>query len=240
MRSRRYVASQNSVRYDAKMKLTVFAIAMSLLVMATQPLVIASDDASIASSEQPSVIKPSETSEENAKASSDLVLDNMQDIAYDLQRIRQQAINIYIESTRKPVQRYELNIVSLSKMPTTPLESPSVYQPLRKAWLVFFIGTMEPLVQILNEHVKHIDERTKQKHLSSHALPAWCQIVSEWKNSIKDLNDQLTVCAGLVNDSAPCNIEVAKSARSIDCQVTQLDSILHRASKFLHDNQAAE
>jgi hypothetical protein len=236
MKSRRHDTTQSNAQSITKVKLSVFAVVMSTLVAATQPLAIALDNASTASSEQPSATKPTEALDENAKVSSDLAIDSMRDIAYVLQRIRQQAINIYIECTRKPVKRYDLNIVSLSKMPTTPLESPSVYLPLRKAWLAFFIGTMEPLVQILNEHLKHIDERTKQSHLPSECLPRWCQIVSEWKNSIKELNAELTVCADLVNDSSPCNIEVAKSARSIDRQVTKLDSILHRASRFWHDN----
>ena len=207
--------------------------------MVTQPFAIASDNASIASSSEPSATQAPEAMEKNAKASSDLVLDNIQDVAYTLQRIRQQAINIYVECTRKPVNRYELNIVSLCSVPSTPLESPSVYLPLRKAWLVFFIGTMEPLVQILNEHLKHVDERTKQRHIPEKYLPEWQGIVSEWKSTIKQLNEQLDVCAALVNDPEPCNIKVAKSARSIDYQVTQLNRILHRASKFLHDNLPA-
>jgi hypothetical protein len=236
MKSRRYGSSQNSAKSITKMKLAVFAAAMTLLVTATQPLAIASDNASIASRPQTIAANAPEAIEENATASSDLTVDNIQDVAYTLQRIRQQAINIYIESTRKPVHRYELNIVSLCTMPTTPLESQSVYLPLRKAWLVFFIGTMEPLVQILNEHLKHIDEKTKQKHIPDQFLPEWQGIVSEWKNTIKQLNDQLDVCAALVNDSAPDNVEVANAAKLIDYQVTQLDSILHKASQFLHDN----
>jgi hypothetical protein len=213
----------------------MLVIIVSTLVANTQPFAIALDNPAGSTIEQPSTTKATDAPDENAKASSELAVENMQDVAYVLQRIRQQAINIYIESTRKSVKRYDLNLVSLDKMPTTPLESQSSYLPLRKAWLVFFIGTMEPLVQILNEHVKHIDEKTKERHLSSECLPKWCAIVSDWKNSIKQLNTQLNACAEFVNDSAPMNIEVAKSAKSIDEEVNQLDRILHRASKFWQD-----
>ncbi len=219
-----------------RLKLTVFATAITILVAAAQPFAFASDSATMATSSQTNATTASQAREEDVRANGDLAVDNIQDIAYTLQRIRQQAINIYIESTRKPVKHFELNIVSLSSMPTTPLESQSAYLPLRKAWLVFFIGTMEPLVQILNEHVKHLDERTKQKHMTSQCLADWQVIVSEWKKTIKQLNEQLDVCAALVDDCAPQNVEVAKSARSIDDQITQLDSILHKGSKFLQDN----
>ncbi len=234
MKSRRNVALQNNAEFVAKMKLTVFVTGMTLLVMATQPFAIATDEASIASSSP----RAPEAAEENPKVSGDLGVDNtnIEDVAYTLQRIRQQAINIYIESTRKPVKRYELNIVSLSTMPTTPLESQSAYLPLRKAWLALFIGTMEPLVQILNEHIKHLGEKTEQSHLPSQYLADWQGIVSEWTSAIKQLNDQLDICASLANDSSPGNVEVAKAARSIDYQVTQCDSILRRASKFLQDH----
>lgn len=234
MRLRTYVTLDNSARSATKAKLTVFVTAMTLLIMTTQPFAIATDEASIASS-SPSA---PEAGDENAKASGDLAVanTNIEDVAYTLQRIRQQAINIYIESTRKPVKRYELNIVSLSTMPTTPLESQSAYLPLRKAWLALFIGTMEPLVQILNEHIKHLGEKTEQSHLPSQYLADWQGMVSEWTSAIKQLNDQLDICASLANDSSPGNVEVAKAARSIDYQVTQCDSILRRASKFLQDN----
>jgi len=53
--------------------------------------------------------------------------------------------------------------------------------------------------------------------------------------AIHELNDQLYVCASLLDDSAPGNVDVAKAAMSIDSQVSTLDQILHKASKFLHD-----
>jgi len=235
MKSKEYDTTIYNNKSITKTKLILFAIIVSMLVAIMQPFAIASDTKTMATSQQSDVTKAPGVSEENAKISSDLAVENMQDVAYVLQRIREQAINIYVEATRKPVKGYDLNVVSLSKMPTNPLESQSCYLPLRKAWLVFFIGTMEPLVQILNEHVKHIDEKTKQRHLSSECIPKWCAIASDWKNSIKKLNNQLNICAAFVNDDAPMNVEVAKSAKSIDEEVTELDRILHRASKFWHD-----
>jgi len=233
MKSRRPAASQNSAKSIIAMKLAMFAAAISVLITAIQPFAIAAGDGLDASTSQ--ATSTPEATEESAKTNSDLTVDNIQDVAYTLQRIRQQAVNVYIECTRKPVSHYELNIVSLCSVPSTPLESPSAYLPLRKAWLVFFIGTMEPLVQILNEHMKTVAERTKQRHIPDKILPEWQGIVNEFKSTMKQLNQQLDVCAALVNDSEPCNIKVAESARSIDHDVTQLDSILHRASKFLHD-----
>jgi hypothetical protein len=232
MKLRRYDTSQNSAKSATKMKLAVFATAMTLLVSATQPFAIASDTASIAASSGARVPGA-------AEAGGELAVDNIQDIAYTLQMIHQQAINICVESIRKRVNGYELNTMSLSTMPATPLENQSTYLPLRKAWLAFFVGTMEALVQILNEHLTHIDDRTEHSHLPSQCLDEWHGIVSEWKTDIKQLNNQLDFCASLLNESSPGNVEVAKAARSIDNQVTQLDQVLNKASKFLQANLPA-
>jgi hypothetical protein len=77
-----------------------------------------------------------------------LPLDNLEDIGYTLQRVQQQAIDLYVEATRK---RREIESDCLSRLviPHEKLQAEGYYQPLRKAWLVFFVGTMEPLVQLL-------------------------------------------------------------------------------------------
>lgn len=195
----------------------------------------------VLSARSPEVLsaKPPKAKANDSEAGDSLALDDIQDVGYTLQRIRQQAINVYVESTRKTVKGYELNIHSLSSMPKTPLEDESEYLPLRKAWLVFFIGTMEPLVQILNEDIKHLDEKAIQAKMPSQCIPEWKVIVNDWIAAVKGLNEQLDVCAALVDDDAPGNIAVAKAAVSMDSRVTTLEAILRKASQFLHHNMPA-
>lgn len=220
MSSRMCIESKSTAVSGTKKRLSLFAIAVTLSVMTAQPFAIRADAASNVTGAGPT-------------AGKSLQADDIHDVAFTLQRIRQQAINVFVEATRKKVDRYELNIPSLSSMPTTPLEDQKAYLPLRKGWLVFFVGTMEPLVQILNEHLKHLDERTAQSGLPSQYLPEWHGIVNDWKGAIKGLNDQLNICASLVDDPSSGNVEVATAARSMDSQITALDGILNKASKFL-------
>jgi len=171
----------------------------------------------------------------DATTDNGMPLDDIQDVAFTLQRIRQQSINIYVESTRKKVTHYSLDIPSLTAMPKAALEDQSVYLPLRKGWLVFFIGTMEPLVQILNAELKKLDEKAEQKDVPADKLPEWQGILKDWKEALHGLNDQLNSCACLLDDSSVGNVEVAKSALAIDHQVSIMDDILHRSSKFLQE-----
>lgn len=178
------------------------------------------------------------TAEGGSSSGTAMPLDDIQDVAFTLQRIRQQAINIFIESTREKHTRYDLNIPSLSSMPKIPLKDENAYLPLRKGWLVFFIGTMEPLIQILNEELKHLDENAEQKDVPAAKLPQWQGIVKEWKIAFPGLIDQLNNCSNLLDEPSAANIAVAKSAQAIDQQVSVLDDILHKASKFLQESTA--
>ncbi len=213
-------------------RLSVIALITIVSISYGQPMAFCAEPSSAKGSQGSST---KSAADESTDATAELGLENIQDVAYTLQRIRQQAINIYVEATRKKVHHYELNIPSLSSMPQDALESQSAYLPLRKAWLVFFIGTMEPLVQILNEHLKSLNERTEKAHVPSQYMPEWQVIVREWATAIGKLNKQLDVCATLVDDTAPRNVEVAQAAREIDKQVSVLESILDKASKFLQD-----
>lgn len=211
-------SSSSSTGSIKKNKLAVLAIAIALLNICVQP-----------------IAKGEEESVTFMNAGDNLSLDNIQDIAFTLQRIRQQAINVYSEATRKKVYRFQLNLSSLPSVPTSPPEDQSAYLPLRKGWLVFFIGTMEPLVHILNKDLQHLDEKTAKSKMPDQYRADWQVIVNEWKSAIHELDSQLDACAALLNDSEAGNLQAAKAAQSIDMQVTALEKILHRASRFLRD-----
>ena len=224
------IATKSRSGLFARRKLALFLLSMAVLTSTMQAFARGADEALIPAGTMTASSEATETTEPK-----NLSLDNIQDLAFTLQRIRQQAINVYVEATRKTVHHFDLNIPSLSSMPATPLEEQSAYLPLRKAWLVFFIGTMEPLVHILNEHLKHLDEKTEKSQMPSQYRPEWRSIVNEWTSAIHELNAQLDICASLLDDPAAGNVEVAKAARSIDRQVSVLENILKRSAEFLRD-----
>ena len=214
------------------MRLAIFTTAAVLLATTAQPFAMGADDGASAGTK---TALADDGAKADSTSSEHMSLDNIQDVAYTLQRIDQQAINVYLEATRKKVDRYELKVPSLSSMPTAPLEEQSAYLRLRKGWLAFFIGTMEPLMQILKDHLKGLDERTEKSGLPSQYHAEWKTIVDEWASAIRDLNAQLDIIAALIDDPGAGNIEVAKAARAIDGQVSTMEKILQKASKFLHE-----
>jgi hypothetical protein len=168
----------------------------------------------------------------DATASNAMSLDDIQDVADTLQHIRHKAIGVFEEATRKKVTHFDINRLQSNSMPKTTFEDSKYYLPLRKAWLAYFIGTMEPLVNILNTQLKHLDEVAKRNAIPAAKMPEWQSIVTDWTNAVHVLDKQLDVCAQLLDEPSPENVEVAKSAQAIDRQVSVLQDILLRANKL--------
>jgi hypothetical protein len=169
----------------------------------------------------------------DATASNVMSLDDIQDVAVTLHHIRHKAIGIFVEATRKKVTHLDLNYIQSSLMPKTNFEDSKYYLPLRKPWLAYFIGTMEPLVNILNAQLSHLDEIAKRNAIPAAKMPEWQSIVSDWTDAVHGLNKQLDVCAQLLDEQSPDNVAVAKSAQTIDRQVSVLqDILLNRVNKL--------
>ena len=168
----------------------------------------------------------------DATASNVMSLDDIQDVADTLQHIRHKAIGVFEEATRKKITHLNINRLQSNSMPKTTFEDSKYYLPLRKAWLAYFIGTMEPLVNILNAQLNHLDEIAKRNAIPASKMPEWRGIVTDWTNAVHGLDKELDVCAQLLDEPSPGNIEVAKSAQAIDQQVSELQSILLRANKL--------
>ena len=158
-----------------------------------------------------------------------LPLDDVQDIAYCLLRIRQQITNIYIESTRKHVPEFFADVQEPSSIPSGPLEDTSSYLPLRKAWLVFFIGATEPLVHLLKEDLKSIHSIT----IPAEKQTKWQTMVHDWDTQVSGVTDDLGQCTAMLDEPEVINTNVAKLAKSMDVRISRLTTMLHHDCKFM-------
>jgi hypothetical protein len=146
-----------------------------------------------------------------------LPLDNLEDIGYTLQRVQQQAIDLYVEATRK---RRETKVLSKSLViPHEKLQAEGYYQPLRKAWLVFFVGTMEPLVQLLVHDVHDIEEHLSEVKIVRGKQKQFDQVYAQWRQAITAINRHLDVLTEQIQATSPSNIIVANEARAIDLEI---------------------
>jgi hypothetical protein len=160
-----------------------------------------------------------------------LPLDNLEDIGYTLQRVQQQAIDLYVEATRK---RRETKVLSKSIIiPHEKLQAEGYYQPLRKAWLVFFVGTMEPLVQLLVHDVHDIEEHLSEVKIVRGKQKQFDQVYAQWRQAITGINHHLDVLAEQIQAPNPSNIIVANEARAIDLEIVKAMQLRLKAYDIL-------
>jgi hypothetical protein len=160
-----------------------------------------------------------------------LPLDNLEDIGYTLQRVQQQAIDLYVESTRK--QRESKILLKSTSIPHEKFHPVSYYQPLRKAWLVFFIGTMEPLVQLLVNDVQNVEKHMDEVKITAGKKKQFDLVYAQWRETISGINRHLDACNDQVEEAQPSNIAVAVAARAINNEVNKAMQLRLRAYDLL-------
>lgn len=134
----------------------------------------------------------------------ELSLDDIQDIGIILRQINEQAKNIYEEASRTavtPADKAELRTIH-----SIPYTVTGTVLPARAQWLVFFLGSVEPVVRELAKNVTDIKAGSAQlvipAGMETEMKPLW----QTWTDKTTDMNHQLDVLLGLMDD-APNNNE---------------------------------
>jgi hypothetical protein len=159
-----------------------------------------------------------------------LQVDEVNDVGYALQRIRQQAINIYLEAIRKvdsPAVTAELP--TLTKVPPEIPKDMSNLLPFRRPWLVYFITTLEPLVHLLKQEVKDIDSGTHKIDVAPETLKAIDPLLKEWSQGVEKLDALVSEAASLTEDAEKNNVKLATIACELDKEVSELERVRDRA-----------
>lgn len=164
----------------------------------------------------------------SAVASSDgvqvLTLDDVQDVGIILRNIREQSINIYEEAARVSVP---LNgNPELPEFHSIPYKiDESKVLPARPEWLVYNLGTMEPLIKQLAHQVTDIQKGMKHlvvpELLKETVDPLW----ETWSTHIERMNGHLSELLPLIDDAPHNNERIRKVAVAIFDDAKELEKI---------------
>lgn len=123
-------------------------LAIALLALDCGLPALASDNAPPARSEKSGLAL-------QIKEKDQVTLSNLRDVGLCLEQIKQQAVNIYEEATRKKVPHSEsAEIKDPSELQDSLPEPSSAYLPVRPEWVVFYVGTMEPIIHLFKQDVR--------------------------------------------------------------------------------------
>lgn len=166
-----------------------------------------------------------------------LTVDDINDVAFALQRIRQQAINIYVEATRKKqAPEISAQLPNLSSVPNDLPKDSHGLLPFRRPWLVYFITTLEPLVHLLKEDLKEIESGTKTSDLPEETRTLLDPLIKDWSQGVGKLDSFLTHIAELVQDADKNNLQLAKTAFDIDKEVVRLEQLRDKAFDIIMES----
>jgi hypothetical protein len=206
----------------------------SILIAQIAPAAAAGDAASQAASDGSSTV--SEAGQKANLAIAQLQTCDINDIAYALQRVRQQAINIYVEAIRKidsPAVTVELP--TLTRVPAVVPKDMTGLLPFRRPWLVYFITSLEPLVHLLKQDINDIATGARKLRVEPETRQAIDPLIKEGARVADRISDKLAALAALVEDADKSNIELARIAYELDSEVSTLEKIRDKCFTLVDD-----
>jgi len=110
------------------------------------------------------------------------------------------------------------------------------YLPPRKEWLVFYMNTLEPLVQLLTEDLADVDtnERTVPPAIETRINPLW----KTWKADVLQFNKLLDQVQEAIGDPTGGNVALAKASVTIFDQAEELESVRYKVAVIFREEYA--
>lgn len=142
-------------------------------------------------------------------------LTDLRDVGLCVMQIKQQAINIYLEATRKPV---DITCVATlddpSHISVHGLATDAKYLEARPEWLTFYIGTMEPIIHLFKEDVKDVETGMEKVIVPKGTKDKFEKLFDDYETAVNSMNEHLSNIYEEIHESDN-NVKVAKEAIKI-------------------------
>ncbi len=156
----------------------------------------------------PSSITGAKTEEDEV-----LTLNRLRDSGLSLQQIKQQAINIYLEVTRRDFQPTDKVVLNYPRaISDKGLLRKGRYLPPRAEWLCYYVGTLEPIIHLYANDVTDAKAGVTKVFVPSSARESLAPLWQKWAAGIQNLNEHLSTIYKLTNEEKPDNFAIGKQA----------------------------
>lgn len=154
-----------------------------------------------------------------------VTMGDIRDVGLCLKQIQQQAVFIFLEATRKELPiNSPGRIIEPKTLTTEGLDFKEEYLPARREWLVFFIGSMEPLIRLMGNDVKDVENGLYAVSVPNISKAQFDRRWKEWSDTVTNLNMALDK----INDS------LANETGNNQLVATQAVAIYKDAQKLEH------
>lgn len=181
---------------------------------------------------------------DDAKESGEYVvtMGDIRDVGLCLKQIQQQAVFIYLEATRKELPiNSPGRIVEPKELSVEGINFKEDYLPARREWLVFFIGSMEPLIRLMGNDVKDVQNGVYMLSVPNISKAQFDKRWKEWTATVTDLNLSLDKINDSLGSETGNNEVVAAQAVAVFNDVKKLESLrmlVHHLMQAHHQHKA--
>jgi hypothetical protein len=167
-----------------------------------------------------------------------LTLSELRDAGLALQQIRGEAIHIYLEAARKPVPlNDDPKLVEPKTIPSADLAIDGTCEPVRRDWLVFFVGTIEPILHLLTDDVEKVENEETKLVMPNVEKEQADKLWREWAQGVQDLNRDLDNIFMLLGSNKIDNKGVANQAIAIFNSCQKLEDVRVRVHKIIQESE---
>lgn len=221
------------------MKLTAVLLSFTLLLTPAVPAGAAESDAPKRAYAGPGVTSlklPAQrrTVSDELQMQPEEMLSDLRDARLCLGQIKQQAVNLFLESTRVVVHAQDPPLeMSPTKITADMLDESKEYIPPRKAWLVLFVNTMEPIIQLLVDDIHDVDTNGRKvpPPFREKIDPLW----KTWQEDVLAINQALDQIQSMIGPDAGTNLPLARAALLIYNKADELDRTRYSAVQILRE-----
>ena len=182
--------------------------------------------------DNPSTALPSDRTDE-------LTLADLRNSGIALNQIRQEAINIFLEATRTPCDKTTASkLIIPNSITEKDLELASkitCFQTPRPQWLVYYVGTLEPVISMLSQDVHDAKSGASKMLVPASTVDKMKPLWKEWRAGIEEINNQLTEISNLIDSTQPCNTALIKHSTAMYNLTERLEHTRRKAFIVIRD-----
>lgn len=168
----------------------------------------------------------------------EVTLVDLRDMGLILFQIKQQAINIYMEATRKPVKfSAKPKIEDLKHIKKADINEKGKYLNTRPEWLTFYVGTMEPLIHLFKVNVQKDGHDIDYILVPKGTEEKFKSMLVDYNNGVKKMDAAVTQIFENISEKDN-NIKVAKAAVNLYKAADNLEKTRRKAFKLIKKSKA--
>lgn len=221
-RVRRSKQMKTSPEKTKRMRLMILAVASALLFSSMTPPSLAQANGRLTISQKEEV-----------------TLTDLRDLGLIIMQIKQQAENIYMEATRKPVNISATPEIEDVKIITTePMKARGKYLPTRPEWMTFYVGTMEPIIHLFQVNVgSSKDPNAKKKaciKVPRSTRAKFEKLLDTYDRGVEEMNRHLSTIYDNISEKDN-NITIARAAVDLYKTAERIETARVSAFKLIKE-----